>query len=138
MQPLTQKILHKKAKVGIIGMGYVGLPLVLRFCEQGFRVLGFDVDKKVASLKKGRSYIQTISSKRISQFVRGGQLDATDDFSRLRESDCILICVPTPLTEKMEPDLQYIERTASPFGKTSEKDSWSSWKARPIPEPRRN
>ena len=118
MQPLTQKILHKKAKVGIIGMGYVGLPLVLRFCEQGFRVLGFDVDnEKVASLKKGRSYIQTISSKRISQFVRGGQLDATDDFSRLRESDCILICVPTPLTEKMEPDLQYIERTAESIRK---------------------
>jgi UDP-N-acetyl-D-glucosamine dehydrogenase len=118
MQPLTQKILHKKAKVGIIGMGYVGLPLVLRFCEQGFRVLGFDVDSgKVASLKKGRSYIQTISSKRISQFVRGGQLDATDDFSRLRDSDCILICVPTPLTEKMEPDLQYIERTAESIRK---------------------
>ena len=118
MQPLTQKIVHKKAKVGIIGMGYVGLPLVLRFCEQGFRVLGFDVDKKkVASLKKGRSYIQTISSKRISQFVRGGQLDVTDDFSRLRESDCILICVPTPLTETMDPDLQYIERTTESIRK---------------------
>jgi UDP-N-acetyl-D-glucosamine dehydrogenase len=109
---LIGKILQKKVAVGIIGMGYVGLPLVLRFCEEGFPVLGFDVDsKKVASLKKGRSYLRSISSSRISRFVQNGQLDVTDDFSRLGEPDCILICVPTPLTEKMEPDLQYIERT---------------------------
>jgi UDP-N-acetyl-D-glucosamine dehydrogenase len=110
---LIQKILQKKAVVGIIGMGYVGLPLVLRFCEEGFRILGFDVDsKKVATLKKGRSYLKSIPSSRISQFVRSGHLDVIDDFSHLAEPDCILICVPTPLTEKMEPDLQYIEKTA--------------------------
>ena len=96
----------------VIGMGYVGFPLVLRFCEEGFRILGFDVDsKKVATLKRGKSYLKSISSSRISQFVRSGHLDVTDDFSRLAETDCILICVPTPLTEKMEPDLQYIENT---------------------------
>jgi UDP-N-acetyl-D-glucosamine dehydrogenase len=110
---LLQKIVKKKALVGVIGMGYVGLPLVLRFCEEGFRVLGFDVDsKKVAQLKKGRSYLKSISSSRIFQFVRNGLLDATDDFARLAKPDCIIICVPTPLTEKMEPDLQYIEKTA--------------------------
>ncbi len=109
---LLQKILKKKALVGIIGMGYVGLPLVLRFCEEAFRVLGFDIDpKKVATLKKGKSYLKSISSLRISQFIRNGYLDVTDDFSLLSQPDCILICVPTPLTEKMEPDLQYIERT---------------------------
>ncbi|MCJ7747964.1 MAG: nucleotide sugar dehydrogenase, partial [Desulfobacterales bacterium] len=109
---LLQKILKKKALVGIIGLGYVGLPLVLRFCEEDFQILGFDVDpKKVATLKKGRSYLKSIPSSRISQFVRSGRLDVTDDFSRLSERDCILICVPTPLTEKMEPDLQYIEKT---------------------------
>jgi len=109
---LLQKILKKKALVGVIGLGYVGLPLVLRFCEEDFRIFGFDVDsKKVAKLKKGKSYLKSISSSRISQFIRSGRLDVTDDFSRLREPDCILICVPTPLTEKMEPDLQYIERT---------------------------
>ncbi len=109
---LLQKILKKKALVGIIGMGYVGLPLVLRFCEEGFHVLGFDVDsKKVAQLKRGRSYLKSISSSRISQFVRNGLLDVTDDFSLLAKPDCIIICVPTPLTEKMEPDLQYIEKT---------------------------
>ena len=109
---LIQKILKKEAFIGIIGMGYVGLPLVLRFCEEDFKVLGFDVDsKKVATLKGGKSYLKSISPSRISQFVRSGHFDVTDDFSRLDEPDCILICVPTPLTEKMEPDLQYIEKT---------------------------
>jgi UDP-N-acetyl-D-glucosamine dehydrogenase len=106
------KILKKTALIGIIGMGYVGLPLVLRFCEEDFRVLGFDIDsKKVATLKKGKSYLKSILSSRISRFIRSGRLDVTDDFSRLSKPDCILICVPTPLTEKMEPDLRYIENT---------------------------
>src|SRR4030042_6336934 len=109
---LLQKILKKKALVGIIGLGYVGLPLVLRCCEEDFRILGFDVDsKKVSTLKKGKSYLKSITSSRISQIIKSGHLDVTDDFSRLGEPDCILICVPTPLTEKMEPDLQYIEKT---------------------------
>ena len=109
---LIQKVVKKKALIGIIGLGYVGLPLVLRFCEEGFNVLGFDVDsKKVATLRRGRSYLKSILSSRISKFIRSGHLDVTDDFSRLDEPDCILICVPTPLTEKMEPDLQYIEKT---------------------------
>jgi UDP-N-acetyl-D-glucosamine dehydrogenase len=103
---LVKKIEKKEAKVGIIGMGYVGLPLVLRFCEESFQILGFDVDsKKVATLKRGRSYLKSIPSSRICKLVRGGHLDVTHDFSRLVEPDCILICVPTPLTEKMEPDL---------------------------------
>jgi UDP-N-acetyl-D-glucosamine dehydrogenase len=109
---LIRKIEKKKALIGIIGMGYVGLPLVLRFCEEGFHVLGFDVDsKKVARLKRGSSYLKSIPPSRISQVVQNGLLDVTDDFSRLTKPDCIIICVPTPLTEKMEPDLQYIEKT---------------------------
>ncbi|HUL36966.1 MAG TPA: nucleotide sugar dehydrogenase [Thermodesulfobacteriota bacterium] len=109
---LTKKILQKKALIGIIGMGYVGLPLVLRFCEEDFRVLGFDVDSnKVATLKRGKSYLKSIPSSTISQWIRSGHLDVTHNFSLLGKPDCILICVPTPLTEKMEPDLQYIERT---------------------------
>ncbi len=109
---LTDKILKKDALIGIIGLGYVGLPLVLRFCEEDFRVLGFDIDsKKVATLKRGKSYLKSILPSRISPFIRSGHLDVTDDFSRLDQPDCILICVPTPLTEKMEPDLQYIENT---------------------------
>ena len=113
-----QKILQKEMLVGIIGMGYVGLPLVLRFCEEGFRILGFDVDsKKVAMLKNGRSYLKSIPSHHISGFVRSGHLEVTNNFSRLTEPDCILICVPTPLTEKMEPDLQYIEKTTGAIQK---------------------
>jgi UDP-N-acetyl-D-glucosamine dehydrogenase len=109
---LIQKIVKRKALVGIIGMGYVGLPLVLRFCEEGFQILGFDVDsKKVAKLERGKSYLKSIPSSRISQFVRNGRLNITDDFSHLSQPDCILICVPTPLTDKMEPDLQYIQKT---------------------------
>jgi UDP-N-acetyl-D-glucosamine dehydrogenase len=108
-----EKILKKDALIGIIGMGYVGLPLVLSFCEAGFRVLGFDIDsKKVTTLKRGKSYLKSIPSSRVSRFIRSGHLDVTDHFSRLNKPDCILICVPTPLTEKMEPDLQYIENTA--------------------------
>lgn len=109
---LISKIQRKDALVGIIGLGYVGLPLVLRFCEVGYQVLGFDIDlKKITILQKGQSYIKTIPSAQISSFVRNGQFQATNDFSRLSEPDCILICVPTPLTEKKEPDLQYIEKT---------------------------
>jgi len=109
---IIQKIHKKRALIGIIGMGYVGLPLVLRFCEEDFRVLGFDIDsKKIATLKRGKSYLKSIPSSRVSQFIRSGHFDVTDDFSRLNKPDCILICVPTPLTEKMEPDLQYIEKT---------------------------
>src|SRR4030067_3874820 len=106
MNHLIQKILQKEVAIGVIGLGYVGLPLVLRFCEEGYHFLGFDVDpRKVALLKKGKSYLKSIPSSRISQFVASGHLDATDDFSRLSEPDSTLICVPTPLTEKMEPDL---------------------------------
>jgi UDP-N-acetyl-D-glucosamine dehydrogenase len=118
VEELIHRIEKKKALVGVIGMGYVGLPLVLRFCEQGFRTLGFDIDpRKVAALKKGKSYIKTIPSSKIARAVRDGRFDVTDDFSRLGKPDCILICVPTPLTEKMEPDLQYIEKTTDCSGK---------------------
>jgi UDP-N-acetyl-D-glucosamine dehydrogenase len=109
---LMNKIIQKEATVGVIGLGYVGLPLVLRFCEVGYQVLGFDVDsRKVTMLKKGKSYIKSISGSLISQHIRNGNLEVTDQFARLNEPDCILICVPTPLTEKREPDLQYIEKT---------------------------
>jgi UDP-N-acetyl-D-glucosamine dehydrogenase len=109
---LIEKIIKKEALIGVIGLGYVGLPLVLRFCEVGYKVLGFDVDsKKVATLKKGKSYIKSISGSLILQHLREKNLDVTDQFARMKEPDCILICVPTPLTEKKEPDLQYIEKT---------------------------
>jgi UDP-N-acetyl-D-glucosamine dehydrogenase len=99
--------------VGIIGCGYVGLPLALRFAEAGHRVVGFDTDpQKVATLNAGRSYIGHIPATKIQQYVRSKHFAATADFARLRDADAVLICVPTPLDERREPDLSYVEQTA--------------------------
>ena len=110
---LEQGILQKKVKVGVIGLGYVGLPLVLGFADAGFSVMGFDIDAgKVAQLNRGKSYIGHIPSDRIARLVRARRFRATTDYSGLREVDAMLICVPTPLDERREPDLSYIEQTA--------------------------
>jgi UDP-N-acetyl-D-glucosamine dehydrogenase len=110
---LVRKIRQGKAVIGVVGLGYVGLPLVREFVRGGARVIGFDIDPaKVAALKAGRSYIEHISAKVIAQMVRSGCFCPTSDFERLDEPDCILICVPTPLTRQREPDMTYIESTA--------------------------
>ena len=100
-------------RVGIIGLGYVGLPLGLRFAEAGHRVTGFDTDPgKVEKLNRGQTYIQHIQQNKIQQFVQSKHFMATADFSRLAEVDAIIICVPTPLDQRREPDLSYVEATA--------------------------
>jgi len=100
-------------RVGIIGCGYVGLPLALRFAEAGHRVTGFDTDPpKVQMLNAGKSYIEHIQQAKIQQYVNSRHFGATADFSRLAENDAIIICVPTPLNEYREPDLSYVENTA--------------------------
>jgi UDP-N-acetyl-D-glucosamine dehydrogenase len=100
-------------KVGIIGCGYVGLPLALRFAEAGHRVTGFDTDPgKVSLLNAGKSFIQHIQQTKIQQFVNSKHFSATTDFTKLKEVDAIIICVPTPLDERREPDLSYVEQTA--------------------------
>src|SRR5579871_2259931 len=102
-----------KLKVGIIGCGYVGLPLALSFAEAGHKVTGFDTDpQKVSLLNAGKSYIEHIPQTKIQQFVNSRHFSATTDFAKLREVDAILICVPTPLDERREPDLSYVEQTA--------------------------
>jgi UDP-N-acetyl-D-glucosamine dehydrogenase len=110
-----EKIKDKKVLVGIIGLGYVGLPLVLRFTEVGFKVLGFDTDaQKVERLNRGESYIKDIPSSRLAELVQtaeGRRFEATNDMGRLGEPDVLIICVPTPLTRRREPDLQYVEAT---------------------------
>jgi UDP-N-acetyl-D-glucosamine dehydrogenase len=112
MKELIQKIEKRKAIIGVIGLGYVGLPLVVRFGEEQFRVIGFDTDpQKVDLLNEGKSYLQSVSTNLIQDLVGSKIFSATSDFSLLAEMDCIFICVPTPLTEKMEPDLSYIENT---------------------------
>lgn len=103
----------KGIKIGIIGCGYVGLPLALRFADVGQRVTGFDLDQaKVEKLNAGQSYIQHIPADKIQKHVQAKQFDATTDFTRLRDMDAVLICVPTPLDERREPDLSYVENTA--------------------------
>jgi UDP-N-acetyl-D-glucosamine dehydrogenase len=100
-------------RVGVIGCGYVGLPLALRFAEAGHRVTGFDTDPaKVEKLNRGQSYIQHIPQNKIQQFVQSRHFGATTDFSRLAEVDAILICVPTPLDQRREPDLSFVQQTA--------------------------
>ena len=103
----------KGVKIGIIGCGYVGLPLALRFADVGQIVTGFDTDQsKVEKLNAGQSYIQHIPAEKIRDHVQGKRFDATTDFKRLRDMDAVLICVPTPLDERREPDLSYVEDTA--------------------------
>jgi UDP-N-acetyl-D-glucosamine dehydrogenase len=110
---LKRQIERRDYTVGVIGLGYVGLPLVLRFAEVGFPVLGFDVDvDKVDKLNAGLSYIQQIGSERIEALVQRGRLEATANFDWLGKADALIICVPTPLTRHREPDLRYIEQTA--------------------------
>ena len=110
---LKDKITRKEFLLGIIGLGYVGLPLSLTFLRKDIAVLGFDLDaKKIDMLQAGASYIKHIPSHELARFVQQGRFSATADFSRLNEPDVLLICVPTPLTQNREPDMQYIENTA--------------------------
>ncbi|MDR1270001.1 MAG: nucleotide sugar dehydrogenase [Planctomycetaceae bacterium] len=109
---LEKRIADKTALVGIIGLGYVGLPLIRAFIKAGFRTLGFDVDpKKVEKLKAGESYIAHIPSEWIRKYITDGSFEPTIDMNRLAEADVLLICVPTPLSESRDPDLYYVEST---------------------------
>jgi UDP-N-acetyl-D-glucosamine dehydrogenase len=122
---LQDKIRRTTATVGVIGLGYVGLPLLRAFWDAGFRVIGFDVDaNKVRMLKKGQSYLKHLGPDLVRTMVRGERgrrFDATTDFSRLGEPDAIIVCVPTPLGPHLEPDLSYIERTAQNIAQTLRK-----------------
>ncbi len=112
-EELLARIRAHEAKIGIIGLGYVGLPLALTFVDKGFDVLGFDVDpEKIAHLERGSSYIKHLDPARVAAAARGGKLRATTDFGRLGEPDAILICVPTPLTAQREPDMSYVVGSA--------------------------
>jgi UDP-N-acetyl-D-glucosamine dehydrogenase len=109
---LRAAIAERRARVGVIGLGYVGLPLALTFVEKGFPVLGFDVDPaKVAALARGECYLRHLGAERLHAATAAG-FAATADFGRLGEPDALLICVPTPLTAQREPDLSYVVGSA--------------------------
>ena len=110
---LSDKIADGSAQVGVIGLGYVGLPLMRSFCDAGMRVIGFDVDPdKITKLLAGENYLKHLGADMVSGMVATGRFDATTDFDRLSEPDAILVCVPTPLGVHQEPDLSYVEHTA--------------------------
>ncbi|MDD5450900.1 MAG: nucleotide sugar dehydrogenase [Desulfovibrionales bacterium] len=109
---LLDRIKKRQAQVGIIGLGYVGLPLVLEFVRAGFPVTGFDIDtKKIKALEAGMSYIKHISADKVREALSTGRFSCTANFSGLKGMDCILICVPTPLNRNREPDLSYVFNT---------------------------
>jgi UDP-N-acetyl-D-glucosamine dehydrogenase len=113
VNPLMERIRKREAKIGVVGMGYVGLPLGLAFAEAGFPVTGLDIDRrKLEHLARGESYIRHIPSEQIRRAKDTGRLKETADFAIAAELDCVLICVPTPLTPSREPDMSFVVKTA--------------------------
>lgn len=115
---LCRKFVERKARIGVVGLGYVGLPLACAICTAGFQAVGFDIDDgKIAKLRDGQSYIGNIHNDKVSTFVKERQLVPTSDFSTLKDVDAVLLCVPTPLNRNREPDMTYVERTAETVAK---------------------
>ena len=120
---LVKRLENKTALIGIVGLGYVGLPLMLRYIEVGYRVLGIDIDQtKVDALNKGQTYIEHIPSAMIADATSKG-FQATTDFSRAAEADALILCVPTPLNKYREPDMSFVFGTTDslvPFLRTGQ------------------
>ena len=111
---LYNKINNKEANIGVIGLGYVGLPLAIEFAKAGFNVSGIDVDdKKIAAINKGNNYISDIDDSLLMDLVKKGNLKATKDTSIITTLDAISICVPTPLKKDKSPDLSFIKNAVS-------------------------
>ena len=127
MSEWAKKVREKKVKVGVLGLGYVGLPLVREFTSEGFKVLGFDIDgKKVNVLNSGRSIIKHIPHSQVRKMVKLGLFSATTNMARLKNVDALLVCVPTPLTKNREPDMQFITGSHK-FACSSWDISFSDW-----------
>jgi len=120
-EELRKKIKDKEARIGIIGMGYVGIPLGLEFANNGFNVLGFDKDKKrISAINEGKQVMKHIKQKDMADFVANGS-SATNDISKLNEMDCLIICVPTPLDVHEQPDMSYVEAASNDISKNIRK-----------------
>ncbi len=122
METWDSKIKHKNAVVGVLGLGYVGLPLAREFASSGISVLGFDVDeRKVKILNSGKSIIKHVPHKQVKTLVDSGLFRSTSDMSRIKTVDAVLVCVPTPLTENREPDMTYIIKSSETIAKYLQK-----------------
>ena len=111
---LLAKLADGSATIGVVGLGYAGLPLAIAFAEAGYRVVGVDLDdRKVAQLQRGESYVEDVPGTQLAPLVQAGRFHATCDYAELRRADAITICVPTPLAEARRPDLRWIERAAA-------------------------
>ena len=122
LQELLQKIEDKEYTIGIVGLGYVGLPLMWTFHKEGMPVLGFDIDnEKVDCIDEGKPYIKHLGKEMMETLAKSNHCDATTNFDRLSEVDAVLLCVPTPLDEHREPDMQYVERTCFTVGEHLQK-----------------
>lgn len=132
---LKDEIIKNKFTVGIIGLGYVGLPLALEFAQKGIKVIGFDLDvfKINKILKEKKSYIKHIPSSKIKSAVENNMLTATTDFSKLPQADALIICVPTPLNVNREPDMSYVVNTAEVIGKYLRKGHFVSLESTTYP-----
>lgn len=113
-EQLLQKIKTRQAQIGVVGLGYVGLPLVVAFAQAGFQVVGVDVDPgKIATLQKGQSYIADVPDTDLAPLIQNGRFQPTTDYAQLADVDTISICVPTPLRQTKAPDISYIVKAAS-------------------------
>jgi len=118
MKDWAKKIEEKQLKVGVLGLGYVGLPLAGEFASAGLKVVGFDIDeKKVRTLNSGRSIIKHVPHSKVKEIVKAGRFKATSNMARLKSVDAILVCVPTPLTQNREPDMQFIIKSSETIAK---------------------
>ena len=119
MNKLSSKIEDRSAVIGVIGLGYVGLPLLKAFHDAGFSVLGFDIDpRKIKDIHQGENYLRHLGADYLTAMAKTGRASATADFSRLSEPDAIIVCVPTPLGRHLEPDLSFIEKTTEDIART--------------------
>jgi len=117
-EALRRKIETHQAQVGVVGLGYVGLPLVVEFAQAGFCVTGIDVQQsKVDAINRGESYIQDVPTADVQALVKAGKIRATTDFSVVRDLDTINICVPTPLRKTKDPDMSYIVNACQEIAK---------------------
>lgn len=122
---LVHRLEKRTARLGVIGLGYVGLPLAVELAQAGFEVFGVDIDEsRVRQLNQGRSYIQDVPTAEVRALVRKGLLHASTDFSVLRRCDTVNICVPTPLSKQRDPDVSYIVAAAEQVAATCTAACW--------------